>query len=310
MSAPAREAARPPADTGLACVWPAGALLGEGPVWVERERALYWVDIKGHRLHRFEPGNETRSTWDVPEQVTALHPAADGGFVATLREGFARVSIAGSEIAIAWIARPETEAAGNRFNDGKIDPAGRFWAGSMDDDETAPTGLLYCLTPDGACRVMDRDYVITNGPAFSADGRRLYHADTLARRIYAFDLAADGTLGARRLHIELPEGAGWPDGMTVDAEDALWVAHFGGSRLTRFDPEGREIGRIDLPVSQVTSCAFGGENHDRLFITTARKGLDEAALREEPLAGGLFACSPGVRGLPSPLFAAAPGETV
>lgn len=291
-----------PAD--MRCLWQAGALLGEGPVWVARERALYWVDIKSFRLHRFEPGNETRSSWTVPEQISALHPAADGGFIAAVRGGFARVEIDGGRIDLTPLEQPEADRPDNRFNDGTIDAAGRFWAGSMDDGEREPTGALYCFEADGRCRVMDRDYVITNGPALSRDNRWLYHTDTLARRIYRFALSAQGTLSGRGVHIEIPEAEGYPDGMTVDAEDHLWVAHYGGARVSRFDPEGRKVGHLPLPVSNVTSCTFGGDGLDQLYITTAAKGLDAARRQAEPLAGGLFVCTPGVRGLPGQLFAA------
>ena len=287
------------------CIWEAEAVLGEGPVWLDRDRALYWVDIKSCRLYRYEPGNDTRSTWQAKEQISSLHPTASGGFVATTRNGFADVTLAGGTIVIDELGGPEATLPGNRFNDGKIDRQGRYWAGSMDDDEVEPTGSLYCMDGDRRWRRVDSGYVITNGPAFSVDGGTLYHTDTVQRRVYAFDLADDGSVGERRVHIEIDGDAGYPDGMTVDAEDCLWVAHFGGWRLTRFSPAGKEIGRIEMPVSNITSCVFGGELFDRLYITTASKGLSVAQLERQPLAGGLFVCTPGVRGLPGHTFGVA-----
>ncbi len=284
------------------CIWEAEATLGEGPVWVARERALYWVDIKSCLVHRYEPGNATRSTWSAAEQISAIHPAANENFIAATRDGFATVKLSIGNIEIDPLGGPEAELAGNRFNDGKIDPCGRFWAGSMDDKEVEPTGALYRLGADRRWEKVDEGYVITNGPAVSEDGKTLYHTDTLKGIIYAFDLAMDGAISSRRTHIQIDPSEGHPDGMTVDADNCLWVAHFGGWRLSRFDPAGEKLSEIKMPVSNITSCAFGGADMEQLFITTAVKGLDDRALEKQPLAGGLFVCTPGVRGLPAYIF--------
>jgi sugar lactone lactonase YvrE len=289
--------------TGVTCLWEAHAELGEGPVWVAAEQALYWVDIKGGSVHRFDPASGDQNTWRPPVAPCSLQATEAGGFVGAFRTGFAAVAFVGHDVRLEWLSQPEPDRPGNRFNDGKIDPAGRFWAGSMDDAEKAATGALYCLGPDLHCRRMDDGYVITNGPAFSLDGSRLYHTDTLGRVIYQFDLATDGTISGKRRFVEIPADAGCPDGMCVDAEDGLWVAHFGGARLSRYDPHGRQSDRIDLPVSQVTSCAFGGAEYRDLFITTAAVGLSPEQQRAEPLAGGLFHCRPGVAGIAAGLFA-------
>jgi len=286
----------------VACVWPANATLGEGPVWVARESAIYWVDIKGRSLHRYKPGSGERGSWPIPAQLSALAPRAGGGFVCATRDGFALLFLDGDSPRLEMLGGPEGDLPGNRFNDGKADAAGHFWAGSMDDSEERPTGALYRLDPDLSWRQMDADYVITNGPAFSPDGRTLYHTDTLQRCIYAFDLDEGGEPGNKRLFLQLPESSGHPDGMTVDAEGCLWVCHWGGWGITRFSPEGEAIGRIELPVANVTCCTFAGENLDELYITSARKGLSDEELAQQPLAGGLFHCRPGVRGLATPLF--------
>ena len=287
------------------CIWDAGAALGEGPVWVAREQALYWVDIKGDKIHRMKPGSGARSTWATSAQPCSLAPAAGGGFIGAFRGGFAKVSLGETEIALEPVADPEADRPGNRFNDGKVDARGRFWAGTMDDGETDPSGVLYRLDPDLNCSRLDDGYVVSNGPAFSPDGRTLYHTDTFAGLIYAFDLGQDGGLSNKRPFVRIPAESGYPDGMTVDAAGCLWVAHWGGWGLGRFDPDGKPCGRIDLPVAQVTSCAFGGEDLSKLFITTAAIGLDQEARRAQPLAGGLFICEPDVGGLPTPLFGVA-----
>jgi len=291
--------------TGVTCIWDARADLGEGPVWVAAEQALYWVDIKGGFIHRFDPDSGEQRSWRPPEALCSLQAVEGGGFVGAFRTGFAAVEFLGDEVRLEWLSRPEPERPGNRFNDGKVDPAGRFWAGSMDDAEQAASGALYCLDPDFRCRRLDDGYVITNGPAFSVDGSRLYHTDTLGRVIYQFDLAADGTISGKRPFVEIAADAGCPDGMCVDAEDGLWVAHFGGGRVSRFDANGALQARVDLPVSQVTSCAFGGPDYCDLYITSAAVGLPAERRHAEPLAGGLFRCRPGVRGLPAGLFAEA-----
>ncbi|MDP6690203.1 MAG: SMP-30/gluconolactonase/LRE family protein [Alphaproteobacteria bacterium] len=288
--------------THVRCIWDAGASLGEGPVWVAREGALYWVDIKGGRIHRLSPASGWRSSWASAVQPCSLAPAADGTFIGAFRNGFAKVSLGDGEMALHPIADPESDRPGNRFNDGKVDGKGRFWAGTMDDNEQDPSGVLYRLDPDLSWTKHDEGYVVSNGPAFSPDGRTLYHTDTFAGLIHAFDLAEDGSLANKRPFVRIPIDCGYPDGMTVDAEGCLWVAHWGGWGLSRFDPDGQLCGRIDLPVAQVTSCAFGGPDLTQLFITSAAIGLDEGARRAQPLAGGLFICEPGVGGLPTPLF--------
>lgn len=289
------------------CVWEAGAELGEGPLWVAREQAVYWVDIKRNRLHRYCIAGGEKRSWQLEHQLSALAPRAQGGFVGTTREGFALLFVDGDQVMVELLGGPERDLPGNRFNDGKSDAAGRFWAGSMDDSEQAPSGALYRLDPDLGWRPMDSGYVITNGPAFSPDGRTLYHTDTLGRTVYAFDLDTfdldtRGALSNKRIFLRLPPESGYPDGMTVDAEGCLWICHWSGWGITRFSPRGEKLARIELPVANVTSCTFAGPELDELYITSARKGLSEAELAQQPLAGGLFHCRPGVRGLATPLF--------
>ncbi|GAB2516374.1 SMP-30/gluconolactonase/LRE family protein [Microbulbifer agarilyticus] len=286
------------------CVWDAKATLGEGPCWVAREQAIYWVDIKQHQLHRLCTVTDQRRSWHIPDQLTALAPRRNGGFIGTLRDGFALLEIPqlGDRVHIKKLGTPEQEAAGNRFNDGKVDAKGRFWAGSMDDDEAKPTGSLYRLDGDCSWQHIDDNYIITNGPTFSPDGHTLYHTDTLARTIYAFDVTSDGRVGNKRVFFQFDESSGFPDGMTVDEEGCLWVCHFFGWGITRISPKGNIVGRLELPVSNVTSCTFAGDRLETLYITTARKGLTEEQLLAQPLAGGLFRYEPKVRGLAAGIF--------
>lgn len=281
------------------CVWPAGAELGEGPVWVAGESALYWVDIKGHAIHRLSWPDGEQHTWQIHEQIGAIQPTTDGRFIAALKDGIHIVDLerSSTNAAAKLIENPEIDLPDNRFNDGKIGPDGAFWAGTMDDHETASTGCLYRFSSDGACQNIDSGYVVTNGPAFSPDGSVLYHTDTFKRIIYAFDLGKSGEASNKRVFINIPDDAGYPDGMTVDSEGCLWVCHWGGWRITRYSPEGIAISILEMPVANVTCCAFGGEELKTLFITTASKGLNEEERNKQPEAGGLFVADMDVKGL-------------
>ena len=289
-------------DVQLACVWPLGAVVGEGALWDEEKQALYFVDIKAPAVHRFVPATGARRSWPMPERIGCLaRRRVHGGFVAGFKSGFAFVDLETGRI--ERIGTPEPDRPGNRFNDGTCDPSGNFWAGTMDDDERAATGWLYRLDPQRHWTRTDGAYVCTNGPAFTADGRLMYHVDTFARTVHALEIGADGLPVSKRAHIRFSADEGYPDGMTVDADGFLWVCHWGGWRVTRFRPDGRVDRSIRLPVAQVTRCAFGGPDFKTLCITSAAIGIGEAERGKQPLAGGLFACEPGMRGLPAQRYA-------
>ena len=283
------------------CVHDAKASLGEGPVWNEGERALYWVDIERPAIFRFAPDDGRTDEYPMPEKIGCIAFRERGGLVAGLRSGFAFVDL--EPLRVTPIVDPEPDLPGNRFNDGKCDAHGRFWAGTMDDACQQPTGVLWRLDPNGDVHRMDDGYVITNGPAWSPDGRILYHNDTLQRTVFAFDCDPEtGDLDHKRVFVRITAADGYPDGMTVDSEGGLWLAHWGGSRVTRFTPEGHVDRVVRLPASQVTSCAFGGSDLRTLYITTARTGLDAATLLDQPLAGGLFALAVDIPGMPALRF--------
>jgi xylono-1,5-lactonase len=282
--------------TDPASVLEVQATLGEGPVWVAREQALYFVDIKQHRVHRFHPASGAHDSWNAPCQVGWVLPADDGMFLAGLQSGVARFDPATGMFAV--IATPEASIPTNRLNDATVDEAGRVWFGSMDDGEEADSGRLYTFDA-GVVRDSGLAPVcITNGPAIAPDGRTLYHTDTLGRVIHAVPFNDDGSLGAPRIFATIDEADGWPDGCVIDAEGHLWTGLWGGWRARRYDPAGRVAQEVQFPCANITKIAFGGADLRTAYATSARKGLDAAALEGQPLAGNLFAFDAGVAGQP------------
>ncbi|MEO5972300.1 MAG: SMP-30/gluconolactonase/LRE family protein [Sphingomicrobium sp.] len=281
-------------EPAISCVADVAALLGEGPLWVAREAALYWVDIKGRKIFRLDAAGAV-TAWETPLRVGSIAPRASGGFIAGTDQGFATFDPATGQLEL--LSNPEADRPDNRFNDGKVDRAGRFWAGTMDDSERHASGALYRLDASDAATRIDDGYRVTNGPAFSPDGRRMYHNDSALRVTYAFDLAPDGSATNRSVFARFGDGDGFPDGMTVDAEGCLWIAFWDGWCVRRLSPDGELLATLRVPTQRPTSCAFGGPRLDRLYITSARIGLDAAALADQRCAGGLFLARPGVRGL-------------
>ena len=289
-----------PQGPGWRCLWDAGCELGEGPIWDPRggdAGVLRFVDIEGRRVHRFDPATGERASWAAPTRIGSIGLRAGGGLIAGTKLGFAFVDPDAGTFDV--LGHPEPDLAGNRFNDGKVDPHGNFWAGTMDDTKRARSGVLYCLRPDRTWRAIDLDYRITNGPAFSPDGGILYHTDTLDRVTFAFDLDASGALSRKRVFRHWDTVTGNPDGLTTDAAGFLWIAFWGGWCVRRVSPAGEIVAEHPLPVANVSSVAFGGAGLDRLFATTARQGLSADDLAPQPLAGGLFeVLGHGATGLP------------
>ncbi len=272
-------------------------MLGEGPLWDEARQALLWVDIVGRQVHAVDIDSGRHTALPVPEPIGWVLPrAAADDFVAGFRSGFAFLDIDSG--AIRPIGNPEPERPQNRLNDAKVDAAGRIWAGSKDDQDEQASGALYRLDADLRWKRLDDGYGVANGPTFCPENKTLYHTDSAARTIYAMDLAPDGSLSGKRVWLRFEDAWGYPDGMTTDAEGCIWIAHWGGGRISRFSPGGKLLRSIALPATNITSCTFAGPALDRMFVTSSR--IDAA---EEPLAGCLFEIDPGVQGLPQPRFA-------
>ena len=293
-----------PTDPDLEVVLAAHDELGEGPVWSQRERTLCWVDLLAGVIHRYDLATRSDATPQLPYCIGAIVERSAGGLAIATARGFAGFDPATGALD-AW-CHPEAALPGNRFNDGKVAPDGSFWAGTMSAGATQPpVGALYRLDRDHRVTRLLDGVSVSNGLAWSADANTFYYIDTPTARIDAFTVDHDAlALRERRVAVAVDDREhGWLDGMCIDAEGMLWVAHCGGWRVNRFDPRsGRLLRTVHLPVSLVTSCAFGGERLDRLYITTGRLGLDAGQLAEQPLAGALFCLHTGPIGLPATPF--------
>ncbi len=279
----------------------ARADLGEAPVWDDRAGLLVWVDITAGRVHRFDPVFRRDETFDTGQPVGAAVPTADGRIALALRNGFSLIDLSTGRL--EPVAALEADDPRTMMNDGKCDPAGRFWAGTKDIEGRRPLGSLYRLDLDGTAVRVLRDVTVSNGLGWSPDGRTMYYIDSPTHAIDAFDFEPEtGSVSHRRRLVAFPQRWGLPDGMTVDEEGFLWVAFWGGAAVRRIAPDARIELVVDFPVSQVTSCAFGGADLADLYVTSARDSLTDAQLADQPTAGGLFRLQPGVAGLPSHPF--------
>ena len=265
-------------------VWKLDALLGEGPVWLEREQAIRFVDIKRGLLHCFDVKTKVGETLNVGGNPSFIVPDTDGGLVVGANHGLYHLEGEVLGRCIATIPQPTH----NRTNDATVDVLGRLWFGTMDDEEQQSTGAVWCLDK-GVLHPTDVSAVVTNGPAISTDGRFLYHVDSGARTIWRFPLGAEPQLTGGEVFIQLSESDGHPDGVVVDSEDCLWVALWDGWGVRRYAPDGRLLAHVALPCARVTKLAFGGTDLKTAYVTTARVGLSDTELAEQPLAGSLFA---------------------
>ncbi len=280
----------------------AQAVLGEGPLWNSTESRLYWVDIDPGTVHVFDPATGEDRTAALGRMIGCVAFCAGGGLLAAGEGGVFELD--SLEQPARLIANPIAGDPQLRFNDGKVDPQGRFWAGTYHMGRVPRQAALYCLGTDRSLRTVLVGLTNSNGLGWSPDGTVFYHIDTPTLEVSAYDFDGDtGRISGRRCAVRFSGDDGRPDGMAVDAEGQLWIAHFDGGRVSCWDPRlGRRREVIELPCSRVTSCAFGGANLDELYITTARKGLDQSRLAAEPGAGGVFVARPGVRGLPCSFF--------
>ena len=287
----------------LECVLDVKASLGEGPVWSVDEQALYWVDINAPALNRFDPTTGINTAWPMPQSIGSFALRASGGFVAAMRDGFWLVSRDGRPL--RRIVDAPYDPAHHRFNDGRADPQGRFWAGSMNEKRDASTGCLYRLDPDLKLTAMIPGIMISNGLAWSPDARTMYHADTPTRTIHAWDYdSGTGTIANRRIFAQFAGDKDRPDGAAVDREGCYWSAFYGAGKVVRLSPAGERLAEYPLAAMAPTMCAFGGPDLKTLFVTSARQRRDAEELERLPQSGGIFAMRVDVPGQPEPKFAA------
>lgn len=265
--------------------------LGEGTLWCARDQAFYWVDILAPALNRMTLADGAITRWDMPAPLGWVAERANGGLIGGFQDGAAPITL--DPLTVGERSDPEPHLPGNRMNDGKADRHGAIWCGTMDMAEQNATGSLYRLDPTGEWQVVDSGYQVPNGPAFSPCGNWFYHSDTGCRIIYRFAFDENGARD-RQEFVRFSEDEGHPDGMTTDTEGFLWVAHWGGGRITRFAPDGTRDRSIELPAKQITNIAFAGEKLDRMFVTSAATGLPESEFD-----GALFEVEAGVTGVPA-----------
>lgn len=277
------------------------ARLGEGPCWHLATQLLYWVDIYNHRVHQFDPVTGQERFFEVDDVVTCVVPAGEHRLLVAQRYRLAFLDTCDGRLTPILTIDAEAKQPHNRLNDGKCDSAGRFWIGSMHPSD--PLGCLYRYDPDGSLHKMESDLTISNGLGWSPDEQTFYLTDTPNQIIYAYDFDLKrGTIANRRILIDLREESFFPDGMTIDRDGCIWSAMWDGWCVIQFDPTGKEIQRIPLPVQCPTSCTFGGADLNTLYITTASVGLSQAQIEKNFHAGDLFCLPTNTTGLPAHTF--------
>lgn len=278
------------------------ALLGEGAFWNHEKEELYWVDILGKSVNIYNPSNKSNRKFPLPFRVGTVVPQTDSTAVVALDNGIYILNVLNR--LLTPLSDVEADIPSNRFNDGKCDPNGNLWVGSMHLEEKEPVASLYKVAPNGTTTKMLENITISNGIVWTKDGKTMYYIDTPTAEIRAYDFDLErSTISNERVVVEVDEDDGFPDGMAIDEEDMLWVGLWNGNAVARYNPEnGKLIEKIEVPAHNVTACAFGGENLDVLYITTARVDMTEEELEQYPLAGSIFSVKPGVRGVKSSFF--------
>jgi sugar lactone lactonase YvrE len=273
--------------------------LGEGPVWNVNEHALYWVNIEENCFYRYHPATGVPERFDVGQPIGVLRFRKSGGLVMALRDGLAFWDFQAQSL--KFIANPEPGKPDARFNDGAVDRPGSFWAGTL---APGATSALYRLDPDLSVHTMETGITVSNGIGWSPDNRTMYYCDSRINMIYAYDFdLASGTITNRRTFVHTTDDPSTPDGLTVDSEGFIWCARWGGWKVVRYDPTGKVEREIRLSAEYPTSCAFGGEALDELYITSAWTRLSETQRKEQPESGDIFRLKTNIKGLPEPLFA-------
>ena len=281
-----------------------GTLLGECPVWDVKENVLYWIDIDGHKINCYDPSSCNNETRKLPFKAGSLAIRKQGGLLLAMSNGFYNYDFK-NEILESRECDPEPERKDNRLNDGRCDPGGRFWVGSMNDLRRIKgqyEGNLYCYHPDGECVYQNLPVGVANGLAFSPDERYMFFADTMRETVWRFDYDKDqGEIWNQQVFLNLKNLSGKPDGACVDADGCYWLAHIYGWKVARYTPKGKLDREIQLPFPKPSMCAFGGSKLDTLYITSISNKHDKSN-GENKYSGGLFAVNPGVSGIPEPNF--------
>ena len=283
-------------------VYPCRSIVGEACVWDPRNGVLYWVDILNSRVYRFDPRSGSNTGWDVGAHVGCAAPRESGGLILGLQSGFALLDLETGQV--ASVADPEAKLPGNRFNDGKCDPRGRFWAGTMAYAVTEGSGSLYCLGEDRQVTKKIAGVTLSNGLCWHTGNSRFYFIDSATSQVQEYDYdASSGEIENQRVLAEISRDMGVPDGMTIDEDGYLWVALWGGGKVIRIDPDtGSVVFEVLVPADQVTCAAFGGESLDQLYITTANYQRSAEDEERQPLAGSLFRAQVPFRGVAVPAF--------
>jgi sugar lactone lactonase YvrE len=275
------------------------AQLGEGPIWHHIEKKLYWIDIEGKKLHIYDPASGKTKTIGTPQKLGTVVPCEKGGVLLALSTGVHWLDPQSDSL--VFLHNPETDKPENRLNDGKCDPSGRFWFGSIGKEKQA---ALYRMDLDGKVTKMLDSVTVSNGIVWTADRKTMYYADSPTRKIFAFDYEdASGNISNRRVAVQIPDSLGYPDGMSIDSEDMLWVGHWEGACVARWNPKnGQMLEQIRLPALQVTACAFTDDDLKTLYITSAKMELSEEKQKKYPQSGGLFKARTSVAGTKSFFF--------
>jgi sugar lactone lactonase YvrE len=278
------------------------ATLGEGPCWDSVRQLLYWVDILEKKVYIFNPVTNENRGIQLEQYVGAIVLRNTNEAVLAMGNGFYFLNFLTKKVSL--IDEPESHLANNRFNDGKCDAYGRFWAGTMNKLYDKEQGALYCLHTNMKVQKKLDKVGLSNGIAWSPDNQFMYYIDSITKNVCCFNYNIDtGEIKKPIDIISFPEGEGVPDGMTIDEEGMLWIAHWGGSKVTRWNPKtGKQINSLEVPALNVTSCIFGGKDLNELYITTARMGLNKEQLNYYPFSGGLFRIKTDVKGSPSYAF--------
>lgn len=285
---------------GFETAFAAQAQLGESPLWCGRTQRLWWVDILAPAIHCLDPATGRNTTLPVDEEIGCIGLRASGGFIAGMRSGIWLLDSAGHKERL--VANPQQDTRISRFNDGRVDPWGRFWAGTIHEPRDRPAAGLYCVDSALDCRFMAGDIKVSNGLGFAPGRDWMYHADSPAHVIYRYPLDSRGTPGPRELFHQFPTGHGRPDGAAVDSEGHCWYALYEGGRVVRLSPDGKIVAEIETPARCPTMCALGGPDLRTLYVTSARQGRSPEELAKLPDSGNIFAMRVPVPGQPEPLF--------